>query len=96
MSAPRVHDYSVSEEDVSITVCVHRDHRARPRPPYPARAPRSFLNEGPGFTGILKHRFEDFHVRELAPDGELVRLTRLVREDADGDESKGGDGQVRA
>ncbi len=28
----------------------------------------------PGFRGLLKHRFSDFNVNEIAPDGNVVRL----------------------
>ena len=34
----------------------------------------SFLTTSPGFGGILKHRFADFHVREIAVDGTVLRL----------------------
>lgn len=35
---------------------------------------RAFLSEVPGFSGIYKARFADFIVREVEPDGTVVRL----------------------
>ncbi|CAH1389798.1 unnamed protein product [Nezara viridula] len=34
-----------------------------------------YVSSNAGFTGILKHRFTDFQVHEIDPDGKLVELT---------------------
>ena len=36
-----------------------------------------FMNDRPGFSAILKQRYEDFHVTEVAPNGDLAVITEL-------------------
>jgi tRNA pseudouridine13 synthase len=36
-----------------------------------------FVNKLPGMTGIIKHRYSDFHVHEIGLDGKIVRLETL-------------------
>lgn len=38
---------------------------------------RTYLNDGPAFTAIIKQRFVDFIVREITLDEEVVRLTDI-------------------
>lgn len=35
----------------------------------------AFVSDEPGFTGVIKQRFEDFQVAEVDPNGKLVVLT---------------------
>lgn len=34
-----------------------------------------YINEGPGFSGIIKARFSDFHVNEIDSEGKVAKLT---------------------
>lgn len=55
--------------------------------PHTSTAPEAvgislFLNDKPGFSAILKQRYEDFHVTEVGPEGKVAKLTEpLVPED---------------
>lgn len=37
-----------------------------------------FVSENTPINGIIKHRWSDFHVREISKNGEIARLTDLV------------------
>ena len=37
----------------------------------------AYLSEHAGFQGVIKQRFEDFHVHEIDQGGNVVRLTDL-------------------
>ena len=72
-----------------------QDEQQAPAPPAAAKvgtphtstAPEAvgislFLNAKPGFSAILKQRYEDFHVTEVGPEGKVAKLTEpLVPED---------------
>lgn len=37
-----------------------------------------FMTKTPGFSAILKQRYEDFHVTEVSNDGQLAVITSLL------------------
>lgn len=37
-----------------------------------------YLSEHSGFGGVIKQRWEDFHVHEVSPEGEILHLTELL------------------
>ena len=38
---------------------------------------KEFVNKLPGMTGIIKHKYSDFHVHEIDSNGKIVRLESL-------------------
>lgn len=37
-----------------------------------------FVGSHKGFSGVLKHRWEDFHVHEVDENGKILHLTELI------------------
>lgn len=54
----------------------------------------AFVTAAPGFSGLLKHRFSDFMVNEIASSGAVVRLTDVTVPSSD--PSPLGDDHARA